>query len=347
MKKRLSSITNCQGNPRIILIGCGYWGKNLARNLSSLGVLHSVVDCNKDNAERFSNEFGVNYYTDYKTAFGDISNIKQVGVVIATPPNTHFTIAKYFLDKGVATFVEKPITLSSEDAVALNGIAIASNTTLMVGHVFLYCNEVRYIKEYITKGRLGSIYSMTTRRLNLGIIQPHCNVVWDLAPHDISVFNYLLGEEGPLKIDGTVTSVLGVNGNEEDAFLSLTYSNNVVCNMHLSWLYPKKIRDMVIVGSEGMIVYDMLGENKLCIYDKSVALDSVDAKAATNYGSHLLSYRYGDMVAPYIAIDEPLRAELVEFITAVKTGIDVISSGDVGVNVVKVLERIDRLQGVR
>jgi predicted dehydrogenase len=217
----------------------------------------------------------------------------------------------------------------------------------MVGHIFLYCNEINYIKEYINNGNLGSLYSMTTRRLNLGIIQQHCNVVWDLAPHDISVLNYLLDEKEPLKINGTVSSVLGVEGNEEDAFLSLTYRNNVVCNMHLSWLYPKKTRDMVIVGSEGMIVYDMLGENKLCIYDKSVALDDVDAKAATNYGSHLLSYRYGDMVAPYITIDEPLRAELIEFITAIKTNTNVTSSGYVGVNVVKVLERIDKLQGVR
>ncbi len=326
----------------IALIGCGYWGSNLARNLDALGVLKYVVDINEKNGECLANKYSVEFINNYKN-----SKLLGIdGVVIAVPPTEHYIVAKYFLDNGINCFIEKPMTLSPGDAWRLKDIADDSNLVLMVGHVFLYSNEIQFIKNYIDSGKLGKIYSITARRLNLGKLQNGCNVVWDLAPHDIAVFNYLLNQPGPTKIDGTINSFLG-NTNEEEALLSLTYKYNVVCNLHMSWLYPRKIRDMVIVGSDAMLEYDMLGENKVSIYDKGVDLKEVDTLASANYGSHLLSYRYGDVVSPYIKVEEPLRKELKDFIDCINSGNTPISNSQIGCEVVEVLSRIDFLSGVR
>ena len=323
----------------IALIGYGYWGKNLARNLHSLGVLSYIVDIDSD---KIPNEYNVEIVDDYTK----LDLTKLDGVVIAVPPQHHYKIAKYFLTNNIHTFIEKPMTMNSSTALELCTIAADNNLVVMVGHVFLYVNEINYIKDYIDSGKLGDIYSITTRRLNLGIVQHSCNVVWDLAPHDIAVFNYFLNDTGPVKIDGTITSFLG-RSVEEEAFITLTYKPRITCNLHLSWLYPRKIRDMVIVGSEAMLVYDMLGEHKVSIYDKGVSLADIDASAATNYGSHLLNYKYGDVISPFIKVDEPLYKELKEFVDCIASGKSPLSDGVVGYNVVSVLERIDRLQGVR
>ena len=330
----------------LVLIGCGYWGANLARNLAAMHVLRYVCDKDKGKCDKLASKYNVIGYNDYKLIpLEDID-----GVVIAVPPEYHYKVAEYFLLNDKHVFIEKPMTTSSRDADVIRSVASATNKVVMVGHIFLYTNEIRYIKKYIDSGKLGQIYSITTRRLNLGLVQSGCNVVWDLAPHDISVFNYLLQSHEPLKINGTISSFLGEKF-EEEAFLSLTYKSelserNVVCNMHLSWLAPKKVRDMVVVGSEGMLVYDMLSDNKVCIYDKSVELNDIDSKAATNYGTHLLSYRYGDMLAPYIDVVEPLRVELEEFVECITTGKKPLSDENVGRDVVAVLERINRLSGV-
>lgn len=324
----------------IALIGCGYWGKNLARNLYSLGVLKYLVDIDDDNLTTLSNQYNVETFYDYT----ELPLDRLDGVVIATPPEQHYFAAKYFLSKGINTFIEKPMTVSVNTASELNEIAVSNNTVLMVGHTFLYSNELKYIKNYVDSGKLGKIFSITSRRLNLGIIQKHCNVVWDLAPHDIAVFNYLLNQKGPLGINGTITSFLGTE-IEEEALLTLKYKQGIICNLHLSWLHPRKIRKTVIVGSKAMLTYDMLAEDKIRIYDKGVSLDKVDDKASTNYGSHLLSYRYGDVVSPFIEVGEPLYEELKEFVECIVTGEQPLSDGCVGYNVVSVLERMDRLQG--
>ena len=326
---------------KIALIGCGYWGKNLARNLYSLGVLSCVVDSDESQACEMSNLYNVPWYSSYK----DPRLLDLEGVVIAVPPEYHYEIAKHFIGYAVNVFVEKPFTTTLDEAKELVNLADKANLVLMVGHTFLYVNEIRYIKDYIDKGLLGDIYSITTRRLNLGIIQNRCNVVWDLAPHDIAVFNYLLDQTKPIKIEGTISSFLG-RGIEEEALLSLRYKHNIMCNLHLSWLHPRKVRDTVIVGSKAMIVYDMLGENKISIYDKGVSLEDIDKNASNNYGSHLLSYRYGDIVSPFIKVEEPLYKELVEFIQCIQQGWSPLSDGKVGYNVIETLTRIDKLQGV-
>ena len=331
--------------PSIALIGCGYWGTNLARNLDALHVLTHVCDTDKYKGTAFGERYRVPVFTDYK----QVPLTEIDGAVIAVPPEYHFDTASYFLSHGKHVFVEKPMTMSETDAEILCSLADTANKILMVGHVFLYSNEIAYIKKYIYEGNLGSIYSITTRRLNLGLVQPSCNVVWDLAPHDIAICNYLLQSSGPIKIDGSIASFLG-RKYEEEAFLSMTYRSpltdkNVLCNMHFSWLAPKKVRDMVIVGSKAMLVYDMLSDNKVCIYDKSVSLDTVDSDAATNYGTHLLSYKYGDMLAPYIKVEEPLKKELEDFINCIKTGKRPLADGLSGKDVVAVLKRIDKLSG--
>jgi len=313
----------------IALIGLGYWGPNLLRNFNSLGVLKSVFDLDSDKIEKFEESYNNVYFgTDWEPHVKD----KRFGidaVAIATPPETHCDIAIRALNMGKHVFIEKPMTATVEEAEKIIKVAKKKNKIVMVGHTFLYTPEVRKIKELIDAGELGDIQYIHALRLNLGKFQKS-NVVMDLAPHDLSIFNYLLNSrvrkthtKGYSFIDKKVVEV---------AFLTLEYDNGSVCHLHLSWLDPLKTRTTTIVGTKKMLIYDMLAEEKIKVYDKGVDVDNI-----SSYGDYLLTYRHGDIWSPHTKVWEPLGLECKHFIECIETNKTPLTDGENGLEVVKAL----------
>jgi predicted dehydrogenase len=258
-------------------------------------------------------------------------------VVIATPVHLHYELAKKSLEAGKHTFVEKPMTQTSEQGNELVRIAAKKKLTLMVGHTFIYSAPVRRIKEIVISGDIGEVQYISSRRLNLGLFQKDINVAWDLAPHDISIILYFLGKP-PISVN--CQGKAHIHKDIEDVTnMSLDFENGGFATIHSSWLDPNKIREMIIVGSKKMIVYnDNEPLEKIKIYDKRVeAPPHYDTFAEFHY-----SYHYGDMIAPYIKQTEPLKVETQHFLDCIKTGKTPESSGVDGLRVIQILEASSR-----
>ncbi|MCQ3936024.1 MAG: gfo/Idh/MocA family oxidoreductase [Chloroflexi bacterium] len=320
---------------RVGVIGFGYWGPNLARNFFDLPAadLVAISDLKQERLQRARSLYpAVTLTDDYTQLF----NMGLDAVVVSTPPALHYQIARDCLEHGLNVLVEKPITLNSQHAQELIDLAEARGVILMVGHTFEYNSAVRALKEYIDSGELGEIYYIDTARLNLGLFQRDSNVLWDLAPHDISILLYLLGQ-----IPETV-SARGMPCVFEEifdvAYVNLMFPNGIPAHIHVSWLDPCKVRRVTVVGSKKMIVYnDLENEQKLKIYDKGV-----DAPEYTNgFGEFQCNYRSGDIVIPNIRFVEPLRQECQHFLDSIITQTQPWSSGREGLKVVKVLEAIE------
>lgn len=313
---------------KLALVGLGYWGPNLLRNFNKLKVLAAAFDLNEDCLRKYSMD------SAYQHIFFDVDWERCLGradldaVVVATPPNTHHAIAMRALECKKHVFIEKPMTVRVEEAEEIIALAKKNDCIVMVGHTFLYTPEVRRIKEIIDEGILGDIQYIHASRLNLGKFQKD-NVVADLAPHDISIFNYLL--KGKLK-SVSARGYSFINKKiVEVAFVVFEYSCGAICHLHLSWLDPKKSRTTTIVGSKKMLVYDMLAEEKIKVYDKGVDLDS---NANEGYGEYLLSYRHGDIWSPSTEIWEPLYLECKHFVGCIKSGDRPLTDGENGLEVV-------------
>jgi len=313
----------------ITLIGLGYWGPNLLRVLNKIGALRSAYDLDVEKVNKFSHDPSykhIEFGTDYKDALTDDID----AVVIATPPSTHHTIAVEAMKSGKHVFIEKPMTLDVYEAEDLTKMAKALGLILMVGHIFLYVPEVIKIKDIIDSGELGDIVYIHASRLNLGKFQK-ANVVSDLAPHDISIFNFLTDDD-----------VVRVHANGygfvkkevvEVAKITLEYSRGMVCDLHLSWLDPRKKRVTTIVGTEKMLVYNMLAEEKIKIYNKGV-----DIQDTSDHAAYMLAYRHGDVYSPYTEVWEPLQKECECFIECINKKESPLTDGANGVAVVKVLD---------
>jgi len=317
---------------KVGIIGFGYWGPNLTRNFHELPVsqLTAIADFKVDCLERAQSLYSdVTLVTDYKELF----QMELDAVVVATPPITHYSIAKDCLEHGLHVLVEKPLTLNSQHARELIDIAHSKNLILMVGHTFVYNSAVMALKEYIDSGELGDIYYIDTARLNLGLFQRESNVLWDLAPHDISILLYLLGER-PISV-GAQGMACVFDGIMDVAYMNLIFPNKIPAYIHVSWLDPCKIRRITVVGSRKMIVYnDVENEQKLKIYDKGIdAPDYTDG-----FGEFQLNYRSGDIVIPRIRMTEPLRQECQHFLDCITDNKQPRSSGEDGLSVVKILE---------
>jgi predicted dehydrogenase len=284
--------------------------------------------------------------THMKSRYPEVEMIKdyrdffQMGVeavVVATPPTSHFDIARDCLEHNLHVLVEKPLTLNSRDAQTLVDIAEARGLTLMVGHTFEYNAAVRALKEIIDSGELGQVYYINAVRLNLGLFQRKLNVLWDLAPHDISIMLYLLGQD-PLTISAQGATCI-FKDLHDVAYMHLAFPNNVVGHIHTSWLDPNKVRKITVVGSKKMAVYDDVEPlEKIKIYDKGV-----DAPPYTDtYGDFQLSYRYGDVVIPHIRFTEPLRLECQHFLECILEGKRPLSDGRDGLKVVRILEAAEQ-----
>lgn len=316
----------------VALVGYGYWGPNLLRNYMELpgAWVKWVCDLRPEQLAKAGARFpSIRLTEDYREAFADP---EVDAVLVATPISTHHAIAKAAFEAGKHVFVEKPMTSEVAQAAELVELAAAKGLTLMVGHTFVYSPPVRKVKELIDEGALGDIYFVTTQRVNLGLHQKDVSVVWDLAPHDLSILYYWLGEHAcAVQVTGRGCIVPAI---PDVAFINLKFPSGVIAEIQASWLSPVKLRRTIVVGSKKMLVYDDT-ENveKVKIYDHGV--DFVDPE---DYGAYQLSYRTGDIVAPKLNNVEPLWLEAKEFVEAVAEGRPPVTSGQQGLEVVSTLE---------
>lgn len=315
------------------VVGCGYWGPNLIRNFKVLPDCDVPLVCDTD-PNRLA--YIRSLYPDIKTTTNFSAIIEDPtipAVAISTPVRTHFEMARQALLAGKHTFIEKPMVSSVREGIELICLAQKNNLTLMVGHTFVYSPPVRKIKEIILNGELGEINYVSARRLNLGLFQKDINVAWDLAPHDISIILYVLGEM-PLSVN--CQGKAHVTPDIEDVTsMTLNFSNGGFATIQSSWLDPNKVRDMTFVGKNKMLLYDDLQPmEKIKIYDKRVETPPhYDTFAEFHY-----SYHYGDMYAPYIKQFEPLKAECSHFLDCIRSGDLPESCGYEALKVISILE---------
>lgn len=317
---------------RIGVIGCGYWGPNLIRNFTQLKDSDVVVcaDLDEDRLAHMRSLYpGLHTTRDHRELLqGDID-----AVAIATPPETHHALAMEALASGRHVFVEKPLAISEAQGAEMVAEAERRGLTLMVGHTFVYTAAVNKIRELVESGELGDILYVSTTRVNLGIFQEKINVIWDLAPHDVSILNYVLGtmpESVATQAHGYIRPEV-----EDVAFVTLRYPNSVMAHVHVSWLNPNKIRRTVVVGSRKMLVYDDVSPlEKIRIYDKGVTrIPHYDT-----FGEFQLSYRFGDIFIPRLDDAEPLKVACQHFVDSIRSGRAPRSGGREGLDVVRVLE---------
>jgi predicted dehydrogenase len=306
-------------NLTLAQVGCGYWGPNLLRNFSALPGCKVGWLVETDGArQKFAQTLvpGLKVTTDLREA---ITAPEVDGVVIATPAASHFAIASACLEAGKHVFVEKPLATKTSEVDILEQLAVRHNRVVMAGHTFLFNSAVRYVKKLIDQGELGQLRYIYSQRLNLGRVRSDIDALWNFAPHDISIIQYWLGDIAPLAVQRTGVDFLQ-SGIDDVVFLSVRYPNKVLANIHVSWVDPQKVRKMVIVGSNKMVVYDDVAEDKIMIYDKGV--DRVaklgenmdyDAPPAWNF-----NYRSGDILIPKIDWVEPLRGEAQHFADCIR-----------------------------
>lgn len=319
----------------IAVIGSGYWGPNLIRNVAGLpdAVLHTVCDLNPkvlaQNAQRYP---GVKTTPNYAEVLADPD---VHGVILATPAHTHYELAAAALEAGKHLMVEKPLALRADEALKLVELAAVRDLRLMAGHVFEYNPAVIALRDLLRRGELGRALYLYSSRLNLGIVRDDLNALWNLAPHDFSIMNFVL-EAAPLTVAARGFKLLG-RPLEDVGFITLEYPGGVVAQVHVSWLDPGKVRRMTVVGDKKMAVYDDVSDERLRVYDKGVMPDALpDA-----YGEFRLITRGGDILIPKLPTTEPLRAECAHFVECIRTGATPTSDGVDGYRVVRMLEACD------
>jgi predicted dehydrogenase len=320
---------------RVGVLGCGYWGPNHIRNFSSLrgdGV-EMAVAADRDEGRR--NRIGGLYpWVRLEIEADTVLDDPEIdAVVIATPVSTHYPFAKKALEAGKHVLVEKPFVTSSEQANELCKLAESKGLTILVGHTFEYTAAVNRIREIVANGELGEVLYIRSLRVNLGLFQKDINVIWDLAPHDISILLYAL-QQMPVSVSA-VGSAHVTKGIEDVAVITLQFGETLMANVVVSWLDPRKVREITIVGNQKMLVYDDVSPNeKVRIYDKGVEGPS----HYDSFGEFQYSYRYGDIVTPMLNEQEPLGVECRHFIACIRGEEQPRSSGRVGANVVRILE---------
>jgi predicted dehydrogenase len=315
------------------VVGAGYWGPKHIRTFSELpgACVAMVADLDRVRLAGLRAQYRGLSTT---TRFDDLLAAPDVrAVVVATPPSTHARLVREALFAGKHVLVEKPLTLSSTDGEELVRMACATARVLMVGHTFLYNPAVGMLRDLVRSGTLGDVYYAHAQRLNLGLFQRDINVIWDLAPHDVSILMYVLGKEATaVRAYGGAYVQPGI---EDVAHLQLVFPDRVQAQIHVSWLDPNKVRRITIVGSRRMAVYDDVETiEKIRVYDKGV-----DAPPHTDtFGEFQLSYRYGDITIPHLPGTEPLRLECEHFLECIQHGTQPLTDGQHGVTVVRALE---------
>jgi predicted dehydrogenase len=316
---------------RIGAIGYGYWGPNIVRNFSMANEAQVTMVCDM-NQQTLKKVKKIHPQMRVTTDVKELIKDPEVdAVAIATPVFTHYELAKMAIKAGKSVFVEKPFTYTVAEAEELIELARKKNQKIMVDHTFLYTGAVRKIKQLIEDGVLGDLYYFDSVRVNLGLFQHDVNVVWDLAPHDISIMHHLIGE----KPQAVVATGAGHFGRklEDIAYLTVYYPRNVIAHISVNWLSPVKVRTTLIGGKKKMLVWnDLEPDEKIRIYDKGV-----DVKTKEGQYNLLVDYRSGDMWAPKIEHTEALRLIAEKFVDYVVNGGTVVNDGAAGLNVIKML----------
>jgi predicted dehydrogenase len=318
-------------------IGCGYWGPNLIRNCIEIPEisLEAVADLDWDRLQHIQTRYpGIPLVTDDYTQLFDAG---IDAVVVSTPPETHHDIVATCIEQGLHVLVEKPLATTSADARHLIELADRHDRRLMVGHTFEYNLAVRALREVVAGGELGDIHYIDAVRVGLGLFHPTLNVIWDLAPHDISILIHILGEM-PTQV--STRGIACVQSAIEDvAYVTLTFPSGILAHVRLSWLDPSKTRRLTVVGRKKMIVYDDVeAHEKLKVYDKRV--DTI--RRTDTFGEFQFAYHYGSIVSPYVRFEEPLRLELLHFAECVLEGRQPLTDGRSGLRVVEVIEAAQR-----
>ena len=323
---------------RIGVIGYGYWGPNIVRNFHGIegGEVAVVCDKNPDTLKRAHRAFpDVKVTTDLCDVLA-APDIDAVAVV--TPVWTHFELAKAALENGKHVFVEKPFTSNAQQAEELVNLAEQKNLQIMVDHTFLFTGAVRKIRELVDSGALGSLYYYDSTRVNLGLFQHDVNVIWDLAPHDLSIMDYLIKRKPEFVI---ATGQSHLNGHEDLAYITIYFADRIIAHINVNWLSPVKVRTTLIGGEKKMLVWnDLDADEKVKVYDKGVEMNS--ATNGPKLYDMLVSYRSGDMWAPKIKQIEALSAETNYFIECVSNNIKPFNDGVAGLRVVQLLEAANK-----
>jgi predicted dehydrogenase len=315
---------------RLAVVGYGYWGPNIVRNVMERPELElwGLCEMNPERVAKFAGR-----YPGARTiaSFDELLEDPDVDAVsIATPPSTHYPLAKRALEAGKHVLVEKPLATTVADAEELAELADRAGLVLMPGHTFLYSPAVNKVRALIESGELGEVYFVTSSRMNLGIYQPD-GVVNDLAPHDLSILLYWLDQ--PVAMVSASGSTVFQNGVPETAFLTLCFERGATANVQLSWLAPHKVRQTIVVGSKRMVVYDDAAiDGAVRIYDRGF-----DFTEPSTFGEYQLTYRSGDMLVPRLEPAEPLGLELEDFAGAIRSGSPPRSDARLGVEIVRIL----------
>jgi predicted dehydrogenase len=318
------------------VIGCGYWGPNLIRNFIEIPTadMVAVADLDEGRLNHIRSRYPqVQLTQDYH----DLFEMGLDAITVATPPATHFLITKECLENNLHVLVEKPMTLNSDDASKLIRLADEKDLILMVGHTFEYNSAVHALKEIVASGEIGKIFYIDAARLSLGLFQRDSNVLWDLAPHDISILLYLLEQE-PISV-----SALGMRCAIDDVYdnvyMNIAFPDNILAHVHVSWLDPCKVRRVTVVGSQKMVVYNDIANNeRIKIYDKCVEVPDY----TSGFGEFHFNYHHGDVLIPNVRFEEPLRKECQHFLDCIVDHVTPCSCGHDGLRVIKVIEAAER-----
>jgi predicted dehydrogenase len=319
------------------VIGYGYWGPNLVRNLFEVAETQviAVSDMREDRLSLVTSRYpSVAVTTDFHLL---LNNPRIDAIAIATPVSTHYDLALQALRSGKHVMVEKPMTSTSEQALHLIEEATRRNLTLMVDHTFVYTSAVRKIKDIVTSGKLGDILYYDSTRINLGLFQRDVDVIWDLTVHDLAIMDYIL-PSAPCAVAATgINHVFG--GTENLAYITMFFEENLIAHVNVNWLSPVKVRRTLVGGNKQMIVYDdMEPSEKVKVYDKGITINPT----SDSLYKAMVGYRSGDMFAPQLDVSEALKVEIQHFAECVQTGAEPITGGHSGLRVVRILESASR-----
>lgn len=313
------------------VVGYGYWGPNIVRNIQSQSAAAVVAICDKSE-KNLKRAAGANPGVRVTSDVTELLKSTEIdAIAVVTPVWTHFELAKAALEHGKHVFIEKPFTSTSAQALELIEIAAQKKLTLMVDHTFLFTGAVRKIKQLVDDGTLGKIYYYDSTRVNLGLFQHDVNVLWDLAPHDLSIIDYVLG----MKPEAVVaTGQAHISNMADVAYLTLYYPEKVIAHVCVNWLSPVKVRSTLLGCEKQMLVWnDLEVDEKIKIYDRGV-----NVTAQEGVYEALVSYRSGDMWAPKVEATEALKVEMAYFVDCVNTGKKPFNDGESGYRVVRMLE---------
>lgn len=322
----------------VAVFGCGYWGVNYVRVFQELTNSHVVSICEQrpKRLEEIGGRFpDVTLTPSAEEALG-LDGIDVA--IICTQATAHYDITRRCLEAGKHVLVEKPITTDVAEAEKLVALAESRGLILMVGHTFLYNPGIRKVREYVEKDEVGRLYYLYASRTNLGPFRHDVNALWDLATHDVSIFNYLLNAT-PLWVSAVGSNVLG-NEHKDVGFVSISYPNNIIGHIHVSWAEPNKVRELVLVGSEKRVVFnDLDAVERVRVFEKGV---EPTPEEADSFGEYQFLIRDGDIISPRVPVNEPLKAQCSHFLDCVTEQQQPFTDGRQGVEVVRVMEAIDR-----